>query len=239
MALRRSQSDGRGLLLRLDARARYDDADGGSRVDYLLGLGLQYTFGSGRQQRAAAPVAAPPQSPMDEDRDGVPDSDDRCSGTPPGKTVGADGCEPDVDADDDGVANDVDACPGTPGGTRIDARGCKLEQEIRLPRVTFEYASDRLRPEAFATLDEAVATLRMNPDLRIEVAGHTDNRGSDSYNQVLSQRRADAVRRYLVDNGVTNVLTVRGYGESDPIADNGTEAGRAENRRVVLRILSP
>ena len=80
-------------------------------------------------------------------------------------------------------------------------------------------------------------TLRLNPDLRIAVAGHTDDRGSDSYNQLLSQRRAEAVRRYLVDKGVTNVLTVRGYGESDPIADNGIEAGRAENRRVVLRIL--
>lgn len=78
----------------------------------------------------------------------------------------------------------------------------------------------------------------MNPDLPIEVAGHTDGLGAEAYNLSLSQRRAEVVRRYLVDGGETNVLTARGYRESQPVADNGTELGRAENRRVVLRILS-
>ena len=108
-----------------------------------------------------------------------------------------------------------------------------------LPLVVFEYDSDRLRPEALATLDEAIETLRRHPHLRVELAGHSDDRGSETYNLALSQRRADAVRRYLIERGVTNVLTVHGYGESDPVADNRTESGRAENRRVVLRILSP
>src|SRR5690606_4664308 len=99
-------------------------------------------------------------------------------------------------------------------GTRVDARGCDLKEEIQLPQVTFENNSDRLQPQAFATLDEAVQTLRMNPDLRIEVAGHTDGNGSQAYNLGLSQRRAEAVRRYLTDKGVTNALSVRGYGKS-------------------------
>lgn len=238
---RRSQDTGRALSLRLDARARYDRADGDDRVDYLIGLGLQYAFGGSRAQPKAeptTPLPAVPSQPTDGDRDGVPDQHDRCLDTPPGQPVGADGCEPDTDADDDAVTNEVDNCPNTPRGTRVDARGCELRDEIRLPLVTFEYGSDRLEPDASATLDEAAATLRLNPDLRVEVAGHTDARGSDPYNLDLSQRRAETVRRYLLDKGVTNALTARGYGERDPISDNTTDAGRAENRRVVLRILS-
>jgi OmpA-OmpF porin, OOP family len=237
---RRSGETGAALSLRFDARARYDRADSAEHLDYLLGLGLRYAFGSTRARHVAAPVqAAVPAEPTDEDRDGVLDRDDRCPGTLQGRAVGADGCEPDVDADDDSVANNVDACPDTPRGTRTDARGCELRQEIRLPLVMFAYGSDRLMPEASTTLDEAIATLRMNPDVRVEVAGHTDARGADAYNLDLSQRRAEAVRRYLIEKGVTNVLTARGYGEREPIADNMTEAGRAENRRVVLRILAP
>jgi OOP family OmpA-OmpF porin len=239
---RRSEETGAALSLRWEARARYDLAGGAEHLDYFFGVGLQYAFGSARARSAAAAVPAPAAAPRelaDEDRDGVADRDDRCRGTAQGRTVGTDGCEPDIDADDDNVANDVDACPDTPRGTRTDARGCELRQEIRLPLVTFEYGSDRLKPEASTTLDEAVATLRLNPDVRIEVAGHTDARGSDAYNLDLSQRRAEAVRRHLIEKGVTNVLTARGYGEREPIADDTTEAGRSENRRVVLRILAP
>lgn len=238
----RSKDDGRAVSVRFDARARYDDMDEGSRIDYLLGVGLQYAFGSGPRRApapalipAAAPV--PPSPPPDADNDGVPDDADRCPGTPPGQAVGADGCE--LDSDADKVVESADTCPGTPRGTRVDARGCELTKEIRLPQVTFEYDSDRLKPEASETLDQAVRTLRMNPDLRAEVAGYTDSNGSDAYNLSLSQRRAEAVRRYLIDHGVANVLTARGYGEADPVADNRTDAGRAENRRVVLRIISP
>jgi outer membrane protein OmpA-like peptidoglycan-associated protein len=132
-----------------------------------------------------------------------------------------------------------DLCPDTAADTRVDATGCELGDEIELPLVNFMFDSDQLLPDAFATLDEAVETLRMNPDLAIEVAGHTDSQGSEPYNLDLSQRRAETVRHYLIDNGVTNLLNVRGYGESEPVADNATDAGRAQNRRVVLRILSP
>jgi OmpA-OmpF porin, OOP family len=218
--LRKSPSDGRALLLRVEARARHDDTDAGSRVDYLFGLGLQYAFGSRSPASKPAPVSAAPAVAASA----------VAAPAPPA---------PDADSDDDGVVDPADDCPGTSRETRTDARGCELREEIRLPRVTFESNSDRLQPESFATLDQAIETLRRNPDLRIEVAGYTDSRGSDAYNLALSQRRAEAVRRYLVDHGASNTLTARGYGESDAVADNGTETGRAENRRVVLRILAP
>lgn len=240
-AIHRSNQDGRALFLRVDGRARYDDADR-SRVDYMFGLGLQYAFGSRAKSQSQPsdttlqPQVAPPPAPSDTDQDGVPDSADRCPSTPHGQRVDTNGCE--LDSDKDSVGDSVDACPDTEPGTRVDARGCELQTEIQLPLVTFEYNSDRLQSQAFAALDEAVRTLRMNPDLRIEVAGHTDAIGSQAYNLELSQRRADAVRRYLVEKGVTNVLTARGYGEDQPIADNDTDAGRAQNRRVVLRILN-
>ncbi len=236
-----AEDSGRSLLLRVDLRVRYDD--GGSHLDHMLGLGLQYAFGASHREPTPAPAPSPAPPPVppavaDEDGDGVVDGRDGCPGTPPGTIVGADGCE--LDSDGDGVADSVpDECPHTPAETRIDARGCNLGTEIQLPLVTFDFDSDRLQPGAFAALDKAILTLRMNSDLAIEVAGHTDGFGSETYNRSLSQRRAEAVRRYLVDNGVSNVLTVRGYGESEPVADNATEAGRAENRRVVLRILSP
>ncbi len=235
----RDSGQGTALSLRLDARARYDDFTGDSQRDHLLGLGLQFDFG-GRRVQASPPVTSAPPAPAppsDEDADGVADDRDRCPGTRPGTAVGVDGCE--LDEDGDGVPNAADRCPGTRAAARIDARGCELEEEIRLPRVTFEYDSDRLRLEAFAVLDEALETLRRNPDLVIEVAGHTDDRGPDAYNLALSQRRAEAVLRYLVENGAANDMTARGYGERQPIAGNDTEAGRTENRRVVLRILSP
>lgn len=239
--LRRAEDSGHALFLRVDLRRRYDDADGGRRLDHMFGIGLQYAFGKGHAETTSMPAPTPapvPPAPSDEDGDSVADSRDRCPGTSPGTIVGTDGCE--LDSDGDGVADSVpDECPGTAPGTRINARGCDLGTAIQLPLVAFGFDSDRLESGAFAALDEAIVTLRMNPDLAIEVAGHTDGLGAEAYNLYLSQRRAEAVRRYLVDGGVTNVLTARGYGESEPIADNGTELGRAENRRVVLRILSP
>jgi OmpA-OmpF porin, OOP family len=210
--LRSSADTGRALSLRADLRVRHDDADEGSRIDRMLGIGLQFAFGSGSSSPEASVAAAPAAVP------------------PPSAPV---------DGDGDGVVDDRDRCPNTRSGAPVNLNGCEPQEEIRLLQITFEHDSDRLRPEAFGTLAEAVETLRRNSDLRIEVAGYTDDSGSDAYNLALSQRRAEAVRRYLIDRGVTNALAVRGYGEREPVADNGTEAGRSQNRRVVLLILSP
>ena len=136
-----------------------------------------------------------------------------------------------ADSDGDGVLDDADRCPGTPAGTRVDARGCEV---IVLKGVNFATNSARLTPGSLATLDAAAETLRRN-GARTEVAGYTDDRGSEASNRKLSQSRAEAVRRYLVSKGVEPArLTARGYGEDNPLAENSTESGRAANRRVEL-----
>lgn len=173
---------------------------------------------------------------LDSDGDGVVDRLDRCPGTPAGRKVDAQGCEP--DSDGDGVVDALDQCPNTPRGDRVDARGCTLASTIQLKGVNFDNDSAAIRPDARPILDEAVATLRRYPQLRVEVAGHTDDRASDDYNLDLSRRRAQAVVDYFVQMGVDAArLAPKGYGKSTPVAENTTATGRAVNRRVELRIL--
>jgi OOP family OmpA-OmpF porin len=142
----------------------------------------------------------------------------------------------DGDDDGDGVPNSIDKCPNTPKGDMVDAVGCTIKDEIKLKGVNFAFNSAELTPESDAVLAYGVATLKKNPNLIIEVDGHTDSVGSEKYNMVLSQHRAESVMKYLLDHGVTNTLTAKGYGKTRPIADNSTEEGRAENRRVALKI---
>ena len=121
---------------------------------------------------------------------------------------------------------------------QVDIKGCEIKGEIRLPGVNFESNSDRLLPGATNVLNDAVATLKKNPTITFEVAGHTDSDGAAEYNESLSARRATTVHDYLASNGISvDRMTVRGYGESQPIADNGTREGKAQNRRVVLRVI--
>ena len=111
-----------------------------------------------------------------------------------------------------------------------------LVEAVVLKGVKFESNSARLTKDSLPVLDAAAETLLRRPKLSTEVAGHTDDRGGQKLNQALSQKRADAVRDYLVAKGVpAGNLTARGYGEDDPVADNKTVAGRAANRRVELR----
>ncbi len=173
--------------------------------------------------------------PMDSDGDGVTDDKDQCPGTPRGATVDENGCE--LDGDNDGVVDRLDECPDSAPGVQVDIKGCEIKEEIRLQGVNFETNSDRLLPGATNVLDDAVATLKKNPTIRFEVAGHTDSDGSAAYNEGLSARRAQTVYDYLANNGIAeDRMSARGYGESQPIADNATAAGKAQNRRVVLRI---
>ena len=145
---------------------------------------------------------------------------------------------PDPDVDGDGVLNADDACPDTAVGRPVDARGCELPAEIALPDVRFQTNSDELEAGAEASLDAAAATLLQNPGVLAEVAGYTDDRGDAAYNRDLSERRAKRVRNYLVVRGVpAGQLTWRGYGESEPIADNSTSERCRQNRRVILRLL--
>ncbi|MEW5771410.1 MAG: OmpA family protein [Pseudomonadota bacterium] len=173
---------------------------------------------------------------LDGDGDGVVDRLDQCPTTPAGRKVDAKGCE--LDGDGDGVVDALDQCPTTPKGDMVDARGCSLPKVITLKGVNFDNDKADLRPDAIAILDDAVATLKANPGVKVEVAGHTDSRNSDWYNQGLAERRAKAVMQYFVSKGVDAArLTAKSYGESQPVADNNTEEGRVQNRRVELRVL--
>lgn len=171
---------------------------------------------------------------IDSDGDGVGDSRDRCPNTPKGAKVDEHGCE--LDSDGDGVVDSRDRCPGTAPGTPVDNDGCDLAPAHTLAGVNFEFDSARLTADSKSRLDEGLAILKRHPNLKVEIAGHTDSTGSDAYNQGLSERRAKAVMDYMVANGANAAnLTARGYGESQPVADNGTKEGRAKNRRVEFR----
>ncbi len=136
------------------------------------------------------------------------------------------------------MVDSQDKCPDTPKGDRVDSVGCSFKDEIKLPGVVFETNKADLLPESIPVLEGAIATLKRYPDLKIQVAGHTDSRGSDAYNLDLSARRAATVLKFLQDGGVTNDISSRGYGERQPVANNNTDEGRQQNRRVVLRVLN-
>ncbi len=171
---------------------------------------------------------------VDSDGDGVPDSRDNCPGTPAGAQVDNHGCE--LDSDGDGVVDSMDKCPDTPRGTPVNNTGCALADAYKFDHLTFEFDSATLTPGSTATLDEGVKIMKRHSDMKVEIAGHTDSQGNDEYNLGLSERRAQAVADYLIAHGANaDNITVKGYGETQPVADNGTEAGRAANRRVELR----
>ena len=182
--------------------------------------------------------------PTDADKDGVFDGLDRCSNTPPGAEVDAVGCQRTRDTDGDGVDDRADRCPGTAAGTRVDAAGCPIlftseRAPVILRGVNFETGRSALKPESFEALDVVAASLVANPEIRIEIAGYTDNTGSEAINQRLSQNRAAAVRAYLAAKGVTlDRMLAKGYGSAGAIATNTTAAGRAQNRRVELHKLN-
>ena len=150
----------------------------------------------------------------------------------------------DQDSDGDGVNNCNDRCPNSQAGEAIGPDGCKVQISIDLKGVNFDFDKSTLRPDAVAILNEAVEILKRYPELRVEVAGHTDSKGTDAYNQSLSQRRAQAVYDYLTTNGIdaSRLVGPTGYGESRPIAPNTNDDGsdnpdgRAKNRRTELNV---
>ncbi len=112
-----------------------------------------------------------------------------------------------------------------------------IGSSLVLNNIFYSSASSSLLKESFAELNTLVKLLNENPSLKVEIEGHTDNVGSEQYNNNLSQKRADAVKNYLVEKGIAESrLKSRGYGFTKPIADNSTEEGRAKNRRTQIRI---
>ena len=175
----------------------------------------------------------------DSDGDGVYDNSDKCPNTPKGAPVDADGCP--KDSDHDGVPDYKDECPNTPAGTQVDEVGCAKADTVTVSLVlqgdtNFEFNKDQLLPNAYPVLNDLAETMKKDPDKRWQVVGHTDAIGSDSYNMDLSRRRAQSVVNYLVSQGVkSSQLEVVPMGESQPIATNDTQEGRAMNRRVDIK----
>lgn len=145
------------------------------------------------------------------------------------------------DSDEDGVVDGIDQCPNTLIGLEVDAVGCVRTDQVQsvvLLGVTFEFGSDRLTANARDILSSTADALKGQPDLTVELAGHTDDRGSTQYNLQLSRQRAESVRDYLIDLGISpERLVARGYGESVPIRGNDTEEGRERNRRVSFNVI--
>jgi OOP family OmpA-OmpF porin len=136
-----------------------------------------------------------------------------------------------MDSDKDGVADNLDQCPNTPLGATVDARGCWTYAA----KVLFDINSAKVKSEAYPMLLEAVLIMKKNSDLKVEVDGHADSTGAAAYNMTLSEKRAEAVKKHFVDQGIDpDRLTTKGFGITKPAASNKTKEGRAKNRRVEL-----
>jgi len=192
--------------------------------DAFLGLSIVSRFGA---PPAAAVVATPPPPPpadcstMDSDHDGVNDCDDKCPNTPAGTIVGPDGCPQKVVIDLRGVNFKFDF------PKKGQVKASQIGKALAVPTA-----------DSLAVLNQAVDTLQRYPQVHVTVAGYTDGKGSDAYNQSLSERRAQIVFDYLTSHGIdaSRLDGPIGHGKNDPIGDNATDAGRAQNRRTELQV---
>jgi outer membrane protein OmpA-like peptidoglycan-associated protein len=175
----------------------------------------------------------------DRDKDGVTDNKDKCPDEP-GSTKN-DGC-PITDRDNDGVPDATDRCPDEAGP--VSNQGCpEIKEEVMqktaaiAKSIYFDVNSAKLQSRSYAPLDELVQILKDNPSYKLEIESHTDNTGTNEYNQKLSNNRSATVMSYLVKKGVdASRLTANGYGEEKPIATNDTKEGRTLNRRSELKL---
>ena len=253
-----NDSDGDGLVNRLDACPNEpEDVDGFEDADGCPDLDNDRDGILDKRDKC-------PNEPEDkdgfEDADGCPDADndsdgildaqDQCPDEAEDKDgfEDADGC-PDPDNDGDRILDPVDRCPNEPevyNGLE-DEDGCPDETRVRVEKgkitilemIFFEFNKDVIKPVSFGILDEVAGTLRANPQIKlVRVEGHTDSVGNDKYNRDLSQRRAMAVMRHLVNAGIEPArLIAQGFGEDRPIDSNETAEGRGRNRRVDFIIL--
>jgi OOP family OmpA-OmpF porin len=245
------------IALKLEAvyMQKYNDSRNDNNLAVLAGLNI--AFGSKAQK--AAPVAPVdgdddkdgvlnsvdkcPTTPAgkrvnaqgcfidgDDDKDGVLNSVDKCLTTPAGKRVNAQGCFIDGDDDKDGVLNSIDICPNTPVGDAVNSDGCPLKITLN---IQFENNSDVINQKSYGIIQKYANFLNNYNSYSTEIIGYTDSKGSESYNQKLSEKRANAVKNILLKKGVpADRVSSAGMGESNPIADNSTKEGRAQNRRI-------
>jgi outer membrane protein OmpA-like peptidoglycan-associated protein len=193
--------------------------------------------------------------PTDADGDGVCDGLDKCPNTPAGCKVDASGCP--VDTDGDGVCDGLDKCAATPSGTQVGPDGCppsdvrpevrQREMEllntglIRLHDIKFDTDQTTILPESRPPLEVVGEVLSKWPQLKIEIGGYCDSRGTDKYNLDLSGRRVTSVRRYLLQKFPkleSAQIVAKGYGESQPLVPNTSPENMAQNRRVEFKVLN-
>jgi OmpA-OmpF porin, OOP family len=219
----RSPDGTKAFSLRPEVKARFDDPGKGDHlVDYIGLLGFQFAFGGSPNPAPVKEAPPPPPPPVAQAAPAAA----AVPATPP-------------DSDHDGVPDNIDQCPNTPLGVQVDAVGCPLKGSITIEGVNFEYNSAALTVASHPALDAIVDGMKKHPRLKLEIQGHTDSTGSAAYNLKLSQRRAESVRSYLVDSGVSpDQLVAKGYGQSQPAVSNATAEGRAKNRRVVMFVVS-
>lgn len=217
----------------------------------LLALAVPAAAASFTAEVCSVGVPGERQAGLDDDVDGVPDSDDWCMATPAGTRVGANGCadwEVPVDCPKRApVAPPAPAeatapapAPDAAAVAAAEAAAAAAEiEKVVLAGVSFEMGSSKLRPEAHEPLRAVAKAMKAHPSLRVEVEGHTDSIGDRGKNERLSQRRAESVRQFLVGEGVDATrLTAKGYGEAKPVDSNETNEGRARNRRVAFKVTS-
>lgn len=223
------------LMLRLDVRDnltnKFGVGEGVTHTPEVL-LGISITLNRKKEK----PV-------RDRDGDGIPDRDDQCPRVPGDPPTG---CPP--DKDDDEIPDEIDACPVEPESRNgfEDDDGCpdKVPDEFAdlagiLKGINFDSDKDVVKTDSKPILDRASEVLTKFPSVRIEISGHTDSRGEYEHNMDLSRRRADAVKAYLLGKGIDPArIETRGAGPNEPIASNDTTDGRAENRRIEVKILT-
>lgn len=220
-----------GLALRGDIRQRVDFAQADDYADTTALIGLVVPVG----KKQAAVAVAPP---ADSDGDGVVDSKDACPGTTQGTPVDSTGCP--LDSDKDGVNDGSDLCPNTKKGADVDANGCAKADAAPLPVVAvyFSLNSAELSAAGKAKLDTVSSQMVERKYIVAVATGYTDTTGTPDYNLALSRKRANAVKAYLIERGVrTANIIAKGVGEADPAHSNESNAGRAQNRRVEVRLL--
>lgn len=175
----------------------------------------------------------------DTDNDGINDEEDKCPST--AGVVKYSGC-PVPDTDGDGINDEEDKCPALAGIK--ENKGCpEIKEEIvkkmtyAAKQIYFATGKTSLLSRSFKSLDDVAGVLNENPEVRLQIDGYTDNTGKAETNLLLSEKRALVVKEYLVSKGVAeDRISYKGYGQENPVADNKTAAGRAQNRRVELKL---
>jgi outer membrane protein OmpA-like peptidoglycan-associated protein len=175
----------------------------------------------------------------DTDGDGINDEEDKCPNV--AGVARYQGC-PIPDTDKDGVNDEEDKCPTEAGPA--SNQGCPVIDVVVVQKVNkaahnifFQINSSKLLAKSYKSLKEVAQILKDNSSYKIHIDGYTDNTGGEELNQKLSESRANSVKQYLMGNGVDESrITATGHGESDPVASNGTAAGRAKNRRVEMKL---